>query len=61
MSIDFNKFNVKNISIEYLHLTKVQKKNLINFLSKWGIHIMVLGMTIIILIIYLLKKKIIGI
>ena len=36
MSIDFNKFNVKNISIEYLHLTKVQKKNLINFLSKMG-------------------------
>ena len=36
MSIDFNKFNIKNISIEYLHLTKFQKKNLINFLSKRG-------------------------
>ena len=27
-----NKYNIKNISIEYLHLTMQQKKNLINFL-----------------------------
>ncbi len=36
MSIHFSKFNIKNISIEYLHLTKYQKKNLINFLTKSG-------------------------
>ena len=27
MDIDLKKFNIKNISIEYLHLTKKQKKN----------------------------------
>ncbi len=36
ISIDFTKFNIKNISIEYLHLTKFQKKNLINLLAKNG-------------------------
>ena len=36
MSIDFSKYNIKNISIEYLHLTMQQKKNLINFLEKRG-------------------------
>ena len=36
ISIDFTKFNIKNISIEYLHLTKFQKKNLINLLAKKG-------------------------
>jgi len=36
MSIDFSKFNIKNISVEYLHLTTYQKKNLINFLEKKG-------------------------
>ena len=36
MSIDFNSFNIKNISIEYLHLTKTQKKKLINYLIKKG-------------------------
>ena len=36
MSIDFSKFIIENISIEYLHLTKFQKINLINFLSKRG-------------------------
>ncbi len=36
MSIDFTRFNIKNISIEYLHLTKIQKKNLINYLIKLG-------------------------
>jgi len=36
MSIDFSKFNIKNISIEYLHLTKSQKINLISFLAKKG-------------------------
>ena len=36
MSIDFNRFNIKNISIEYLHLTKIQKKKLINYLIKLG-------------------------
>jgi FkbM family methyltransferase len=30
MDIDLNKFNIKNISIEYLHLTKKQKKIIIN-------------------------------
>ena len=36
MSIDFNKFSIKNISIEYLHLKKLEKKNVINFLSNQG-------------------------
>ena len=36
MSIDFTKFSIDNICIEFLHLTKFQKKNLINFLSKKG-------------------------
>ena len=36
MSIDFNRFNIKNISIEYLHLTKIQKRKLINYLIKLG-------------------------
>ena len=36
MSIDFTKFSIDNICIEYLHLTKFQKINLINFLSKKG-------------------------
>ena len=36
MSIDFSKYNIKNISIEYLHLTKNQKKKLISFLTKSG-------------------------
>lgn len=36
MSIDFNKFNIRNISIEYLHLKKYQKKKLISFLIQNG-------------------------
>lgn len=36
MSIDFAKYNIKNIPIEYLHLKKFQKRNLISVLSKKG-------------------------
>ena len=36
MSIDFAKYSIDRISVEYLHLTRFQKKNLINFLSKRG-------------------------
>ena len=36
MSVDFSKYNIQNISVEYLHLTKYQKKKLINFLIKSG-------------------------
>ncbi len=36
MSINFKKFNINNISIEYLHLEKFQKKNMINFLTNNG-------------------------
>ena len=36
MSIDFSKFNIKNISIEYIHLSRFQKKKFINFLKKNG-------------------------
>ena len=34
MAINFDKFNIHNISIEYLHLTKFEKKNMINHLIK---------------------------
>lgn len=30
MDIDLNEYDIKNISIEYLHLSKIQKKKLIN-------------------------------
>ena len=36
MSINLNDYNIKNISIEYLHLTKKQKKHLVNYLLKYG-------------------------
>ena len=36
MSINFNIFKIKNLSIEYLHLDKTQKKKLIRYLSKKG-------------------------
>ncbi len=36
MSIDFKDYNIKNISVEYLHLNKKQKKQLINYLLKYG-------------------------
>tara|TARA_B100000963_G_scaffold215353_1_gene187841 strand:- start:116 stop:814 length:699 start_codon:yes stop_codon:yes gene_type:complete len=36
MSINFEKYNIRNISIEYLHLNKLEKKNLINHLIKKG-------------------------
>jgi len=36
MSINLDKFNVKNISVEFLHLTKRQKKNIVNHLLKFG-------------------------
>ena len=36
MSINLKKYNIKNISIEYLHLSKFQKRNMINKLIKFG-------------------------
>ena len=36
LEIDYEKFDIKNISVEYLHLSKFQKKNVINFLLKKG-------------------------
>lgn len=36
MSINFEKYNIKNISIEYLHLSKFQKKKIISFLTTKG-------------------------
>ena len=36
MSINLNDYNIKNISIEYLHLDKKQKKHLVNYLLKYG-------------------------
>ena len=36
MDIDFERYYIKNISIEYLHLNKKQKKNLINKLIQNG-------------------------
>tara|TARA_B100000401_G_scaffold429039_1_gene362259 strand:+ start:262 stop:954 length:693 start_codon:yes stop_codon:yes gene_type:complete len=36
MSIDFNNYNIRNISVEYLHLNKKQKKKLVNHLLKHG-------------------------
>lgn len=36
MSINLQKYNIENISIEYLHLTKKQKRKLINHLTKNG-------------------------
>jgi len=36
MSINLNEYNIKNISIEYLHLNKKQKKQLVNYLLKYG-------------------------
>ena len=35
MSIDFKKYNIKNISIEFLHLSKKQKRNMVNRLIKY--------------------------
>ncbi len=36
MSINFNAYNISNISVEHLHLTKEQKRLLINHLLKYG-------------------------
>ena len=36
LKINYEKFDIKNISVEYLHLSKFQKKNIINFLLKKG-------------------------
>ena len=36
MMINLNKYNILNISIEHLHLSKFQKKKLVNHLSKFG-------------------------
>ena len=36
MSIDLNQFNIKNISIEYIHLTSDEKNQLINHLNNYG-------------------------
>jgi len=36
MSLELDKFNVKNISIEFLHLTKRQKRNIVNHLLNFG-------------------------
>ena len=36
MSIDFKKYLINNISIEYLHLTKLQKFKMNNYLKKFG-------------------------
>ena len=36
MSIDLNQFNIKKISIEYIHLTSGEKRQLINHLNKYG-------------------------
>ena len=36
MDIDFDKYSIENISIEYLHLKKIQKKNLIKKLISFG-------------------------
>lgn len=36
MSIDMNKFDIKNISIEFIHLTSLQKKIMINHLNHNG-------------------------
>ena len=36
MSINFEKYQIKNISIEYLHLNNFEKKNLIKHLTKKG-------------------------
>ncbi len=36
MNLDFKKFKIENISIEYLHLNKLQKKKLIKRLINYG-------------------------
>ena len=36
MSINFENYNIKNISFEYLHLSKIEKKKLVNYLLKYG-------------------------
>ena len=36
MNLDFKKFKIENISIEYLHLNKLQKKKLIKRLMNYG-------------------------
>ena len=36
MEIDLLKFQIKNISIEHLHLNKSQKKNMVSHLNKNG-------------------------
>ena len=35
-TLQYQKYNIENISIEYLHLKKLQKKDLIKYLSKKG-------------------------
>ena len=35
-SIDFNNFNIQNISFEYLHLTNKEKKSIIKKLNSYG-------------------------
>ena len=36
MSIDMKKFNIKNISIEFIHLTSLEKKRMVNHLNQNG-------------------------
>ena len=36
MSIDMNKFDIKNISIEFIHLTPLEKRKMINHLNQNG-------------------------
>ena len=36
MAIDLSKYNITNISIEFLHLSKKQKRCMINHLLKYG-------------------------
>ena len=36
MSIDMNKFDIKNISIEFIHLSPLEKKRMINHLNNNG-------------------------
>jgi len=36
MSINLKKYNIHNISVEYLHLNKNQKRNIVNYLIKYG-------------------------
>ena len=57
MDIDLNKFNIKNFSIEYFHLNKDQKINIIKSLYQMVILIMVLDLIITVLIGFLRRKN----